>query len=153
MKEKDIVFIRSTLEALNQYDQFKDKLEQSYARTLFLNACVGLLFIPRSRTVYDKLPDEIVSKEKWGIDASDIEECIPNSSVQKVVRHLRNSIAHNRFDYDCSRGISIPIEEISFEDFDVKKDDKKKIRTFKAKLRFEDFNQFVLKVARFAIEQ
>lgn len=148
MKEKDIVFIRNTLEALNQYDQFKDKLEQSYARTLFLNACVGLLFIPLSSTVYNKLPDEIVSKEKWGIDADDIKECMPRRTVKHIVRHLRNSIAHNRFDYDCSRGISIPIEEISFEDMEVDGN-----ITFKAKLRFEDFNQFVLKVARFAIEQ
>ncbi len=147
MKEKkDIVFIKNTLKVLDQYKQFKGELKQSYARTLFINVCIGLLFIPRSNSIYHKLPDEIVSKEKWGIEADDIKICIPDRTIKDVVKHLRNSIGHNRFEYDCSLYESKTIEKITFEDFDRKK------RTFQAILKFEDFSNFVLKIAKFAVE-
>ncbi len=148
MKEaKDIVFIKNTLEVLKQYEQFKGELRQSYARTLFINACIGLLFIPRSSSIYDKLPDEIVSKKKWGIDADDIKICTPNRTVNQVARHLRNSIGHNRFEYDCPLCASKPIEEISFKDLSSKNN-----ITFQATLKFKDFSNFVLKIANFAVE-
>ncbi len=145
-EEKDIVFINNTLKALKQYEQFKGELEQSYARTLFINVCVGLLFIPLSSSTYDKLPEEIVSKGNWGIDTDDIKICAKNRTVKEVVKHLRNSIAHNRFNYDYSPYESKPIEEISFEDL-YRKD-----ITFQATLKFEDFSNFVLKIAKFAVE-
>ncbi len=148
MKEaKDIVFIKNTLEVLKQYDQFKGELGQSYARTLFINACIGLLFIPRSNSIYDKLPDEIVSKEKWGIDADDIKICTPKRTVKQVARHLRNSIGHNCFEYDCPLCVSKPIEEISFKDLSPNSQ-----LTFQATLKFKDFSCFVLKIANFAVE-
>lgn len=144
MKEKDIVFIKNTLEALKQYEQFKEELEQSYARTLFINACIGLLFIPN---IYDNLPDEIVSKEKWGIDANDIKVCTPNKTIKHIVRHLRNSIGHNNFEYDCSLYASKPIDKILFQDFS-----KNKNMTFQALLKFNDFSHFAIKIANYAIE-
>jgi len=71
--EKDIVFIKRTLEALRQYDQYKADLQQSYARTLFINSCIGLLIIPQSSQLLNNLSNEIITKEKWGIDPRDIE--------------------------------------------------------------------------------
>lgn len=147
MKEKDIVFIKNTLEALKQYEQFKGELEQSYARTLFINACIGLLFIPRSNSIYNKLPDEIVSKEKWGIDANDIKVCTKIKTIKHIVRHLRNSIGHNHFEYDCSLCASKPIDKILFQDFS-----KNKNMTFQALLKFNDFSRFAIKIANYAIE-
>ena len=148
MKEaKDIVFIKNTLEVLKQYEQFKGELGQSYARTLFINACIGLLFIPRSNSIYDKLPDEIVSKEKWGIDADDIKICTPKRTVKQVARHLRNSIGHNCFEYDCPLCVSKPIEKISFKDLSPNSQ-----LTFQATLKFKDFSCFVLKIANSAME-
>lgn len=144
---KDIMFVRNTLEVLRQYEHFKDELNQSYARTLFINACIGLLFIPRSSSIYDKLPDEIISKDKWGIDADDIKICSPNRTIRNVMRHLRNSIGHNLFEYDSPLCVSKPIDKILF--IDLSKNNNK---TFQATLRFDDFRHFVLKIADFALK-
>ena len=85
--------------------------------------------------------------KKWGIDADDIKICTPNRTVNQVARHLRNSIGHNRFEYDCPLCASKPIEEISFKDLSSKNN-----ITFQATLKFKDFSNFVLKIANFAVE-
>lgn len=109
MKEKDIVFIKNTLEALKQYEQFKGELEQSYARTLFINACIGLLFIPRSNSIYNKLPDEIVSKEKWGIDANDIKVCTHEETRKIQSRDRQGTFGTQRFHHrETERGDEPP---------------------------------------------
>ncbi|WP_304953779.1 HEPN family nuclease [uncultured Alistipes sp.] len=146
--EKDIVFIKRTLEALRQYDQYKADLQQSYARTLFINSCIGLLIIPQSSQLLNNLSNEIITKEKWGIDPRDIEVCTPKPTVKHIARHLRNAIGHNRFECDCSLCISKPIEKITFNDIDIRNE--KKV-TFKTIIQFEDFRDFVLKVADHAL--
>lgn len=68
-------------------------------------------------------------------------------TIKHIVRHLRNSIGHNHFEYDCSLCASKPIDKILFQDFS-----KNKNMTFQALLKFNDFSRFAIKIANYAIE-
>ena len=84
----EIEFIQRTQEIVNGY-------QIPFENTLFINACVGLLIIPQ-QSLFNHLPTEVVSADKWGIADTDI-SCIkePNKSVKNVARHIRNAIAHD----------------------------------------------------------
>ena len=79
----EIEFIQRTQEIVNGY-------QIPFENTLFINACVGLLIIPQ-QSLFNHLPTEVVSADKWGIADTDI-SCIkePNKSVKNVARHIRN---------------------------------------------------------------
>lgn len=138
-------FINRTLSALEQYDKYikEHPKEQSYSRTLFINACVALLMIPRDE-IFKSLPK--TSVEEWGIDEDKISmEGSNDKKIPTTVFHLRNSIAHNRFEYNCNE-VSIPVEEIIFTD------KKKNIKNFEARLDYKSFKKFVLNVTDFALK-
>ena len=67
MKKNDKVFIQYTLDALEQYRDNLPKGQQNYSRTLFLNACLGLLIIPRV-SYYDNLPVEDIKDDAQSED-------------------------------------------------------------------------------------
>ena len=75
----EIEFIQRTQEIVNGY-------QIPFENTLFINACVGLLIIPQ-QSLFNHLPTEVVSADKWGIADTDI-SCIkePNKSVKNVAR-------------------------------------------------------------------
>ena len=150
--KKYVVFIDNTLKILSQYKKFSGELEQSYARSLFLNLCVGLLVIPRSlEKEHSFLPTDIINKKEWGI-------CKENISINKdgdysgrrVFTHLRNSVMHNRFNYDTELMISVPIKEITFHDKYRETDEE---YNFCTKLKFEDFRRFVLNTTKIVLEK
>ena len=68
-KKNNKKFIERTLEALKQHGRELNDGEISYDRTLFINACVGLLLVPSS-TIYDQLPNEVI--DNWGISSDKI---------------------------------------------------------------------------------
>ncbi|MBQ3535836.1 MAG: hypothetical protein IJA57_03665 [Alistipes sp.] len=150
--KKDIVFVENTLKILNQYNEFVGELEQSYARSLFINLCVGLLVIPRSLEYeYSFLPPEVVNKKEWGICKEDISTNKDGDySVGRIFIHLRNSVMHNRFNYDTDLMVSVPIKEITFYDKRCEKDEE---YNFCATLKFEDFRYFVLKTTNIVLEK
>lgn len=150
--KRDIVFVENTLKILNQYDEFVGELEQSYARSLFINLCVGLLVIPRSLEYeYSFLPTEVVNKKEWGICKEDISTNKDGDySVRRIFTHLRNSVMHNRFNYDTDLMVSVPIKEITFHD---KRHEKDEEYNFCATLKFEDFRYFVLKTTSIVLEK
>lgn len=147
---QDIVFIQNTLSILKQYDSFKNELEQSYARSLFINSCVGLLVVPRSNDkVFDELSKENISNGKWCIREENITLNIEGDfSVGAIARHLRNSVMHNRLTYDCDLCSSTVINEITFCD----KKEKDVDYNFQATLKFEIFREFVLTLAQYALD-
>ena len=116
----EIEFIQRTQEIVNGY-------QIPFENTLFINACVGLLIIPQ-QSLFNHLPTEVVSADKWGIADTDI-SCIkePNKSVKNVARHIRNAIAHD--------GIRFKTE------------------TFKAVIEVTKFKTFVWAFAQFALTQ
>lgn len=150
--KKDIVFIDNTLKILNQYNEFVGELEQSYARSLFINLCVGLLVIPRSlEREYSFLPTEVINKKEWGICKEDISiNKDGDYSVRRIFTHLRNSVMHNRFNYDTELMVSVPIKEITFHD---KWRDTDEEYNFCTTLKFEDFINFVLKTTKIVLEK
>lgn len=165
-KKDNKKFIERTIKALDQHGRRLEKGEISYDRTLFINACVGLLLVPSS-TIYDQLPNEVI--DDWGIssdkitmedkDGNNLEEL---KTVKEVIRHLRNAIAHNHFNFDsgdeCECGC-IPIDDIEFVDINLynkrtkRKKGEKKVHNFKVQLTFEEFKQFIENVAKYTIRE
>lgn len=133
-------FIRRTLAALDAYEKNLPAGEQSYDRTLFMNACLGLLILPKEE-YYKTLPK--VSAAEWGFPVEKISTC-GDTDIPSVIRHLRNAIAHNRIDFECNDGPTVPIGDITF--VDKCKDDKE---NFRVVVDFNTFKNFIMKFARY----
>lgn len=138
-------FIRRTIKALTQYEDYikEHPQEQSYSRTLFINACVGLLMIPHEEKI-KSFPN--CSVKDWGINEDKI-KLEKDKSISKITTHLRNSVAHSRFEYNCKEE-SVPIEEIIFTDKYKNSDSD----NFEAVLDYETFKNFVFHIAKFTLE-
>ena len=136
-------FIRRTIAVLNAYKENLPDNEQSYDRSLFMNSCLGLLILPKEE-YYKSIPQK--SADVWGFPVEKISTC-GNTDIQSVIRHLRNAIAHNRIDFECHEGPSVPIGDITF--VDMCKDGKE---NFRVVISFETFKNFVLQFANHIIE-
>lgn len=67
--------------------------------SLLLNCCVGLLLLPKERH-FSKTDQNLLLNSDWGISESDIIITENNpKSVKNTIRHLRNAIAHNGFEF------------------------------------------------------
>ena len=137
----EIEFIQRTQEIVNGY-------QIPFENTLFINACVGLLIIPQ-QSLFNHLPTEVVSADKWGIADTDI-SCIkePNKSVKNVARHIRNAIAHDGIRFGSDNGKDIT--HIKITDW---KDERHKTETFMAVIEVTKFKTFVWAFAQFALTQ
>lgn len=149
MKPSNKVFILRTIKVIEQYENVKDQLDCSYSRTLFINCCVGLLLLSKE-IAYKQLPNSAASMIDWGIDINKeknkICKCLPHISPKQIARHLRNSISHGNFDFAVDDGLSIPINHISFDDYNENGD-----LTFRALIPFSEFQAFVLKLSKEAL--
>ena len=148
VEDKDLqlakIFIERTFEALKQYDENLKNTQQSYAHTLFINACVGFLMTV-NESVLNDFPTSIISEDEWGISPDKISEIKgKDKSVRNVVTQVRHSIAHFNFKFDYSLYESMPIEKISLENWR----DYLEVND----LDFNDFKCFVLKVASEALK-
>ena len=138
------IFIERTFEALKQYNENLKKTQQSYAHTLFINACVGFLMTV-NESVLDDLPTSIISEDEWGISPNKIEEIKgDDKSVRNIVTQVRHSIAHFNFKFDYSPHESMPIERITLKNWNGHLEIKD--------LDFNAFRHFVLKVAEEALK-
>ena len=105
--QKEVDFVKRTRKILQDY-------KGDYKVTLLINCCVGLLIVPKEKW-YNDLPTDTVNQKDLGIAPSDIKiETSP--SIKKVVRHLRNSVAHYRYTFIDSP--TKKIEGIKFTDED-----------------------------------
>jgi len=158
-KKDNKKFIERTIKALDQHGRRLEEGEISYDRTLFINACVGLLLVPNA-SIYDKLPNVCI--DEWGIpadrviiknkDGQDIEE---QKTVREIIRHLRNAIAHNRFDFNSGENHGcecVPLDDIDFVDVNDSAKRNKIAAKFALRLSYNEFKAFIEKVAHYAID-
>ena len=133
-------FLRRTMSAIEQYSDYLPRDEKSYSHTLFLNACVGLLMVPEAE-LYNTLPEQRLNDLGIGV----AEDLFPANcrTLREIVRHLRNSISHSHFEFDCRQGVIL--DNITFLDIYNGRE------TFRATLSFTDFKKIVLYVVKFAI--
>lgn len=141
-------FIKRTKQILEQYKRIKP--EVNYCNTLFINVCFSLIAICKIEMTQQlepqfksNFPDEIVSKDKWGISPEDISIVRDgNKNIANIVEGIRDCLDHNRFEFsprgdaDCA-----PIEWIKFNS-----------NKFAAKFDFIDFKRFVKKVAECTLQ-
>jgi hypothetical protein len=125
-KEQEFDFIKRTKTILAQYDSFQIVEKDKYEVTLLINCLVGLLILPQQNW-FDQLPTELTSQKEWGIKPEHISRMKSGETknVKDIARHLRNSIAHYKF-----------------EDFD-----KTGVVTFEAILPIANLKQFVEKLS------
>ena len=140
-------FICRTLELLNQYETCCGTPKYEY--TLFLNLCVGLLIIPQ-QAYFDQfkaLERTIVNKNEWGINTEDI--YTGEIDIFNVIRHIRNSISHKRFELVSEN--SSEITHIIVKDEGIDNRSIKIIQTFNAKFPITDFKDFVIGITECAL--
>lgn len=141
-------FICRTLDLLKQYETCCGTIK--FEDTLFLNLCVGLLIIPQ-QTYFEQfkfLENTIVDKNNWGINTNDIDA--GEKDVFNIIRHIRNSISHNRFKLVNEKNSS-EITHIIVKDEGRNKSTKNIIQTFEAKFLITDFKNFVIKITEYAL--
>ena len=72
-------------------------------------------------------------------------------TIRNIVRHLRNAIAHSRFDFDSGdEHSSVVLDNITFTDAAKKVEE---VENFRTTLDFETFKTLVEKVAQAALEE
>lgn len=132
--------IDRTLEIINEYSG--DKKD-----TLFLNCCTGLLVIPKQQ-LHNALPQDEITEVEWGIDPALI-KIETDKSIQKVATHIRNAISHDGFAFYSDDGKQITHVRLRNWKSSNHVDSNK---NFELDLTVEAFKKFVLRFARFAIE-
>lgn len=144
----EVEFIHRTLNLLKQYDSIDDTLK--YEHTLFLNLCVGLLIIPQNAyfNKFKCLETVIVTQEEWGIEPNHIS--FGEKDIHNVIRHIRNSISHKRFEFISQD--SHNITHIKIWDIKINKDTNKKEPSFNAKFSINEFRNFVINITEYALK-
>ena len=141
-------FISRTLKLLRQYETSCGITK--YEDTLFLNLCVGLLIIPQ-QAYYDQfqsLQHTFVDKKEWSIDIRMIS--VGEKDVYNIIRHIRNSISHKRFELISEN--SCEITHIVVKDKGIDKSTNNIIQTFEAKFPMADFKNFVINITEYALK-
>ena len=110
-------FIDRSLALIAQYESIKHryKFEEQYDNTLLINCLLGLIVLPKERTITfipnDRLTPEL--KKEIGLSKSYLNESITN--LRQLIIQLRHSIAH--FDIKVvSADDKFLIDEIVFLD-------------------------------------
>ena len=144
--EKD--FITRTLEIVNNY-------HEEYDVTLFVNALVGLLIIPKERYL-NKVTDDIIEKElleKVQQSVSKPQKC----DLKTIVRRMRNAVSHAHLEFEAEKDsfgkAGKEIKRVSFYDGNSisKKDEEYKEASFKATFDFALLKEFILSFSKAAL--
>ena len=103
MENSRKIFVQRTHKLLEQYASFGANLpeEEQFEMTLLINACVGLIFVGYQDRRY-KMPGELI--DSIGIPLDSISTCKNGKNdepktLKNVCKHIRNSIAHARFEF------------------------------------------------------
>jgi hypothetical protein len=143
---QDIDFVKRTLCILEQYKKSEIPKEDKFEITLFVNCLLGLILIPKSK-LWDKsiiLKDPI---ETWGIKNSQITTIEDDNTISNVLYHLRNSIAHYRFELKSEDG---EIKKILFCD----KDDSKATKcNFEAIIPISNLRTFIDHLVKYYLQE
>jgi len=143
-KNQEFDFVNRTKTIIEQYDKLELAKAEKFEVTLLLNCLVGLLILPQQNW-FDSLPTDLVSQKEWGISPNHISTIKEKTrNVKDVARHLRNSISHYRF--KAFENKSDDISSIKFEDFEVNKKTKEKVKTFEATIPVSCLRQFTTKL-------
>jgi len=155
-KQQEFDFVDRTKQIIKQYDNGIIPAEkEKYEVTLFLNCLVGLLILPQQKW-YDDLPTNITTSNDWGIDEAEI-KIIKNSNLKdedktiaNIAKHLRNSVAHYRFEVFSDE--KKEIKDIEFTDFKGKEKIEEE-KTFEAKISVESLRKFTEKLTDVLIKK
>jgi len=137
--QQEFDFVDRTKKILKQYDELK--YDEKFEDTLMLNCLVGLLILPQ-QAWFDLVPNELLSREKWGIPPEQISYITKDEekTVSNTARHLRNSISHYRF--EVFGDSDNKIDSIKFIDFRDKK-------TFEAIIQVKSLRDFIEKFSSY----
>ena len=112
--------------ALRTKENYRLVQRGPYEVTQLINSAVGLLIIPQQKQ-YDKIVDGIVSEELL----QDLQNCVvkntypQNLNLGQIARHIRNSIAHARFEFIAEKlpqkSKPIQIRKVVFKDEDERR--------------------------------
>ena len=112
--------------ALRTKENYRMVQKGPYEVTQLINSAVGLLIIPQQKQ-YDKIVDSIVEEELL----QDLQNCVikntypQNLDLGQIARHLRNSIAHARFEFIAEKlpqkWKPIQIHNVVFKDVDERR--------------------------------
>ena len=158
-KQQEFDFIDRTKKIIKQYDNLVvPKEEEKYEVTLLLNCMVGLLILPQQNW-FNNLPTDLITNKSWGIDEAEIkvikdrELKDEDKTVANIARHLRNSIAHYRF--EAFNNSKDEINSIKFEDYICCKKNNIEIKeqTFEATINLENLQEFVYKLSNDLVSQ
>lgn len=135
----DYDFVSRTREILAQYETLNLPTDKNYDVTLFINACVGLLFVAKETGT---LPMGTI--QQYGLVSAQIpknNKGTSESELEAVCRHIRNSIAHKRFKTSGN-----PIDTLYFEDRN------KRCQTFCMAVSLTEFKTFVMNISKFFLD-
>ena len=145
-KRQEYDFIVRTKAILEQYETFPLAKEDKFEDTLFLNCLVGLIILPQQHW-FENLPTDLISKKDWGIEQHQILYITETEikSVDNIARHIRNSLAHYRFEvFGNHKG---NISKIKFKDYYKNK------KTFEATITSKNLKDFANKFSSYLTEE
>lgn len=114
----EIDFVRRTLDLIEQYDILKENFpfEQQYNHTLLTNCLLGLIILPKEKTL-SRIPKTRIAflrkLKEWGINKSVFNPEIKDT--KELFFRLRNSIAHFDIEF-ISETPEHLIDKIEFRD-------------------------------------
>ncbi len=176
-RQQEYDFVDRTRKILAQYDDYFRKKDvrfrykgasvklkggkmcssNKYDVTLLLNSMVGLIVLPKEFW-YSQLPNEEINKERWGIDPLCISfistrdnsnggEISCRKSVRFVSQHLRNSLAHYKF--EVFKNDTGEINQVGFRDYLNQRDQ----LTFDAIIAIDDLRMFADKLSSWFLQE
>ena len=105
-------FIARTQKNLRAIECLKEKGGEVYEVTQLLNSMLGLLIFPRAR-FFEKIQDkswDLMDKEGWPLPSGDKAHV---SDLEELIRHMRNAVAHCKFNLTTDHD---EISSIEFRD-------------------------------------
>ncbi|MFC4165069.1 HEPN family nuclease [Epilithonimonas zeae] len=144
--QQEYDFVQRTKIILEQYQKLKISANEKYEITLLINCFTGLLILPQQYW-FDNLPNEIISEKEWGIKTEYINIIAGNNkSVKEIVRHLRNSVAHYKF--EVFENQKKEIKSIKFKDYTTNG-----VITFEGEVPVKNLNIFLNKFSNWFLEE
>ncbi len=132
----------------------KEAIDKEYDVTFALNACVGLLFVLNQYTKNDRRKNTIEELQSTyyheSLKSTYPKDLVNDHSIKKqnLLEHLRNAIAHDRFEV---QGEKKKIETIVFKDQKYKgKGDNRTLMEFSIELKVDEFKNLIIGYSKIA---
>ena len=106
-------FIARTQKNLKAIECLKEKGGEVYEVTQLLNSMLGLLIFPKERRLYEKIQPkswDTMVEEGWPLPSGDNAHV---SDLEELIRHMRNAVAHCKFNLTTDHD---EISSIEFRD-------------------------------------